>query len=136
MIFWSLLLLLATSLPVLAEPKIEDYFSTRDPFKMPPTDQRTPKFISELEKFPTESYRVIGIMTGPSRYRALIQAPDGKTVSVGESNKIGMNKGFVLKIYRDRVLVIEKTTNILGKVENNSIELPLISESEKKVSGL
>ncbi len=109
---------------------LEGLLKLRDPFKMPDVIGNSSKNPGEqLERYSLDTLKVIGILTGPDRWRALVAAPDGRTFSVGQGYKIGQEGGVIRKIYEDRVVVQEKATNLAGKIEWLEIDLPLVSES-------
>jgi len=115
--------------------RLEELSKLRDPFKVPESIQApTGKLGEGLERYALDSLKVVGILTGPERLRALISAPDGKTFSAGERTKIGQSGGVIRKIYDDRVVVQQKSTDVVGKLVWDQIELPLLSESSASTS--
>lgn len=110
---------------------INELKKLRDPFKRPPAEIRKeegPK--SDLELIPTESFKMVGVLTGPHRIRAILVSPDGKTHMVAESMKIGQRGGVIRKIYEDRVTVREKQVDVLGESENVDIDIPLQTQTK------
>lgn len=110
----------------------EDILRMRDPFKKPEiqaSQNTTPT--SELERYSTESFKMIGVLTGPDRIRAMLLAPDGKTFIVSEKMKIGLKKGLIKKISVNKVVIREKTVNVFGQTENLDSEISLQSEGQK-----
>lgn len=103
-----------------------DLSNLRDPFRRPQLLDPHAKPLSELEYFPTEQYRMVGVVTGPDRLRAMIVAPNGKTHFVAEKAKIGIRKGIVTRITANAIFVREKVLNTLGKEEivNTELRLP------------
>ncbi len=101
---------------------ISDFKKFRDPFKAPNfqavEDQR-----GELEKFSVNEFKLIAVMTGPVRMRAMIAAPTGKTYTVAKSTPIGLREGRVIKITTQSVVVREKIVNPLGEAENVETEI-------------
>jgi Tfp pilus assembly protein PilP len=104
---------------------VDELMLLRDPFKMPQIQQVHYEGGSDLERFEARSFKVIGILTGPERLRALLLSPEGRTYAVGERTKIGQLGGSVRKIYEDRVLIQEKSVGMFGKAEVVDIELSL-----------
>lgn len=116
MISLSLLLLIASVSVKAAPVGPVDYKKFRDPFKQPLiTDTETPK--SDLERFAVTDFKVVAIITGPLRMRAMIVAPDSKTHYISEKMKIGNRDGVVVKITTKTIVVREKVVNPLGEVE-------------------
>ncbi|MGZ3687094.1 MAG: pilus assembly protein PilP [Bdellovibrionota bacterium] len=113
--------LAAQSSPIDEPPKI------RDPFKRPNTASKDEVPKTELELFPLEQFKMIGVMTGPMRVRVMLLAPNGKTYFASENTKIGVRKGVVQKITTTSMKVREKTINVLGQEENVDTEVKLSS---------
>lgn len=109
----SCLMVFATE--VRAAPII-DYKKFRDPFKEPLYFE-SQELRSDLERFSVTDFKVVGVITGPIRMRAMLVAPDGKTHYVAEKMKIGLRDGVVVKITTKSVVVREKVVNPLGEVE-------------------
>jgi len=116
---------------------MEKLSKIRDPFKAPKLVTEDLKNKSDsLEHYPLVSLKVVGILTGPDRFRALIAAPDGKTFSVGERTKIGQSSGVIRKILDDKIVVQEKSIDLVGKTVFEDTELPLIAENFDVPSGV
>ncbi len=109
------------------EPQIaEEMLKLRDPFRAPEIlslKAQLPK--TDLERYPLDEYKLLGVITGPNRLRALLLCPNGKTYFVGEKTKIGMHRGIIRRITPDRIDVREKITNALGQEENLDGEIRL-----------
>lgn len=108
-----------------------DYLKLRDPFKPPTIELAVEKAKSPLETFSADQFKMVGVVTGPDRIKAMLLGPDGKSYFVHERSHIGIRKGIVKRIEEDSVLVIEKIPNELGSDEN--IETVLRLPEEKKV---
>lgn len=108
----------------LQEPKltISDFKKFRDPFKAP-NFQMEEDHRSSLEKFSVNEFKLIAVMTGPVRMRAMIADPTGKTYTVAQSTPIGLRDGKVVKITTQSVVVREKLVNPLGEAENVDTEI-------------
>ena len=111
----------------------DEIMKMRDPFKQPILDMPDIGKKSELEQYPINSMKVVGILTGPHRRKALLQTPTGKTLIVGEKSKVGTRGGVVKKILPESVEIIEKVVNVLGREEHETIELELVT-SGKRIS--
>ncbi len=156
LLFASLTRVLADLQPVQksSEPLVEDSLSRflqeivtlRDPFRVPESrrvSQEQERVLQPIEQYPLDRFKVVGILTGPDRLRALVAAPDGKTFPVGERSRIGRAGGVVQKILEDRVVVKQKTIDPSGVVKWEQVDLPFASEQsaeekpgEKLDSGL
>lgn len=101
----------------------------RDPFRRPVFVDPNARPRTELEYFPVEQYRVVGVVTGPEHMRAMVVAPNGKTYYVAEKMKIGIRKGFIKKITAAGIVVREKVLNTLGKEETVETEIRLPGDS-------
>lgn len=104
----------------------EELALIRDPFQMPIvfTKQST-KQVSELETIPLEQFRLVGVISGPDRVRAMLIGPGDRTFLVNEGMKIGIKDGVVKKINRNEVKVLEKSENPLGQMESVLQSIPL-----------
>jgi Tfp pilus assembly protein PilP len=106
---------------------ITDFKKFRDPFKAPEfqvaQDER-----GALEKFSVNEFKLVAVMTGPVRMRAMIADPTGKTHTVAKSASIGLREGKVIKITTQSVVVREKIVNPLGEAENIDTEIGFASK--------
>lgn len=106
----------------------------RDPFQRP--DVRAAGVIkSELERFATDQFEVLAIVTGPKQVRAMLRTPESKTIMISERVKIGTRNGFVRKITPFTILIREKILNVFGQEENVDVELKLKSNKPKDGAG-
>lgn len=111
--------------PLPASPAaVVDYKKFRDPFKEPAVSE-SPELRSDLERFPVTDFKVVAIITGPLRMRAMLVAPDGKTHYVSEKMKMGVRDGVIARITTKTVVVREKVVNPLGEVEMFDTEIGL-----------
>jgi Tfp pilus assembly protein PilP len=109
---------------------LEEAIALRDPFKRPEGfNLNSAVAVSDLERFPTEQFKLIGVITGASRLRAIVQDPEGKTHFVAERMRIGTRRGVIQRIRSDAVVVREKTVNVLGKEESSDNEIRLPEEN-------
>jgi Tfp pilus assembly protein PilP len=103
----------------------------RDPFKRPNLSS-SDRSKTDLELYPTEKFRVVGVTTGPAKTRAMVIAPNGRTYFVAENMKMGNRKGIVKQITPKFLIVREKVVNIFGQEETVNTELKLPSESSEQ----
>lgn len=111
-----------------AKENFQNALKVRDPFR--PPQSTSGSSLSELEAFPTESFRMLGMVSGPKRVRAMIQSPGGKTFIVSERMKIGRRKGFITRITPEKVVVREKILNVFGQEEDTAVEIRLPSDTK------
>lgn len=94
-----------------------DFSQIRDPFKQPAilVSKSIPK--SPLETFPVDGLKMVAVMSGPKKRKALIKAPDGNNYIVMEKMPVGLRGGLITKITADAILIREKVVNIVGEEE-------------------
>lgn len=110
---------------------VNDALKLRDPFKRPIIESAQAIPRTELELFAVEQYKMVGVVTGPTKMRAMVVAPNGKTYFVSENMKMGTRKGLVRKITPDGIQVRERIVNVLGKEENVDAEIRLGAEGAR-----
>jgi hypothetical protein len=116
---------LLSLLPTDGQPGSAAGLSIRDPFKAPEIQSadETPK--GPLERIPIDRFKLLGVITGPDRFRAMLQDPDGQTHLVSERMKIGNRQGVVKKITSKGLWIQEKVVNVLGQEEKVDTVLKL-----------
>lgn len=102
----------------------------RDPFHVPDQFSSILLARSELETTEVSNIKLMGIITGPERWRAIVSLPSGKTMVIQEKMKIGSKNGVVKRIHPHRVEVLESYVNALGQTERIVSELRLPSERD------
>lgn len=114
-----------------AEPDIEEQaLEMRDPFKRPFVAGTTAVApLSELESFGVDQFKMVGVITGADRLRAILLDPSGKSHFVSEKMRIGSRKGYIREIRSDVILVREKITNAIGREEALDTEIRLPPET-------
>jgi Tfp pilus assembly protein PilP len=112
----------------------KEILKQRDPFKKPTINIQKEGTQSDLEIFPLEKLRMLGVMTGGQHLRAMVLAPNGKTYFVQEKMAIGDRKGIIKKITDEEIVVRERVVNVLGIEEtvNSTIVLPPDSKQDVK----
>jgi Tfp pilus assembly protein PilP len=112
----------------------KEILKQRDPFKKPVLNIQKEGVQSELELFPLEKFKMMGVMTGGKHLTAMVQAPNGKTYFVREKMPIGDRKGVIKRITDSEILVREHVVNVLGIEEpvNSTIELPPDAKQDVK----
>ncbi len=110
-----------------SESTVKEYLMIRDPFKEPETQLQKIGQISDLEKYDTTDFKLIAVMTGPKKMRAMIRDVAGKIHTVAVNTRVGKRKGYVRKITTGSVVVREVYPNAIGDDEVYDTEIPLIS---------
>jgi Tfp pilus assembly protein PilP len=108
-----------------SSPITDDVLKVRDPFKRPVLTTSKGKPKGDLELFAVEQFKLVGVITGPMKIRAMVEAPNGKTYFVSEKQKIGQRNGVVKKITPLAVLVRETMVNVVGREEEIDFEIRL-----------
>lgn len=102
----------------------------RDPFRKISLSATAKVPRTPLEQFPSDSFKMVGVLTGPERMRAMVQDPDGKTHVVSEKMKIGLRDGVIHRIAGDRIVIREKLTSVLGQIED--VDTPLFMDADAR----
>ena len=108
------------------ELTIESSLKMRDPFQRPKlklVDGSEGGRIPPLQRFSTEEFRLVGVISGTKKNKAMLSGPDGKLHIVTEEAKIGTRKGVVKHIEKNHVIVEEKVINILGQEEKSETSI-------------
>lgn len=103
-------------------PSVEDVIVT------PPPEELT----SPLQKFDLKQIKVVGIILGGLGDYARVIAPDGQSYTINVGTLMGTNKGKVLTIQENLILVKETIQYESGKVEDVETPLYLNPEEGKK----
>jgi Tfp pilus assembly protein PilP len=119
----------AQASPQAPPASLEEMTNVRDPFKRPMTRNATGIAKTELEEIPVEKLKMIGVLTGLPRLRAMVQGPNGKTYFVSERTPVGVRQGVITRITPDTIVVREKIVNVLGKEESADFEIKLPSDT-------
>jgi Tfp pilus assembly protein PilP len=131
---WLSIILICFGSSAFAKIEIsKEILKQRDPFKKPVLiiPENGPQ--SELESFPLEKLKMLGVMTGGKRLTAMVQAPNGKTYFVTEKMPMGDRKGIVKKITDQGLYVRERVVNVLGIEETVTSVVELPSDSKQDV---
>jgi Tfp pilus assembly protein PilP len=104
----------------------------RDPFKKLVTQTQIKKQeIPPLRQYNLEQLKLVGVLSGTKKNKAMISAPDGKVFIVTEQDPIGNRKGIVKKIAPDFIQIEDKVLNILG--EEEKIETRILFEQVRRM---
>lgn len=111
----------------------------QDPFRVPNRLTNTDKIIKNnhcwqpeqrdqthpLEQFPLEKLTLKGLLASEATISALIQLPTGEIMPVRQGDNIGSNRGNVLAIEKDKVLINEIFPDGLGCWSDRQVTLTL-----------
>jgi len=86
---------------------------------------------SPLERFDLSQLIVMGIIWGAEEPRALIRDPTGKGYIVKAGTPIGKNKGRILRIEDNKVVVKETYLDHLDRATTKEVELELYANGRK-----
>lgn len=100
----------------------------RDPFVplIVPTKQlsgRLQRKIGTLESYDISEFKLSAIATKGSKYFALLVAPDNRSFTVDKGSVIGLNKGKVNQILRDKVILVEYSKDFRGESKERQLIL-------------
>lgn len=112
---------------------LEELLKLRDPFKRviqvsdPSIDLAD---LPELERTPVEDLKLIGVITGPKKLKALLKTPSGSTLFVSINQSVGTRKGKVSRITSNFVEVQERVKNLLGREDIVIAKIPLEGDTK------
>lgn len=109
--------------------------SMRDPFKRIGIDQpdlHDDKVKTELETAPVAEFKMVGVLTGPYKTRALVRGPSGGVYAVSDGTRIGPQNGYVRKVLPDRIIVNEIMQDVVGDKELVTSEIRLTAKNGDK----
>lgn len=104
----------------------------RDPFaalivKAAPEKKRG---LTPMENVETADVKLIAVLWNKSGYYAVITLPDGKSYTIREGAKLGLNGGSVYKITKNSVIIREQARDERGRIIRKDITLKLRREEE------
>jgi Tfp pilus assembly protein PilP len=114
---------------------LENSLNLRDPFRKPPSKAAFGAEggnIPPLERYELDRYKLVGVITGPRKNKALITDPDGKMHVVSEAMFIGTRHGKITHIRPGQILVEEKVVNLLGQEEKVESALEFAKDEKDK----
>ncbi|MEW6410367.1 MAG: pilus assembly protein PilP [Nitrospirota bacterium] len=83
-----------------------------------------------LQRVDISELRLIGIVWEGSNYVAMVSTPDGRGYAVRKGTIIGLNKGVVVDIASDHIVIEEKAKDYLGEVKTKRTVLELRRREE------
>ena len=111
---------------------IENSLSVRDPFRRPaPSGPQVDDTTPELLRYEIDKFKLVGVITGPKKAKAMLTSPSGKMHIVAEEMPIGTRRGFIKKIAPGMIEIEEKVINLLGQEENIDTVIEIKDEKPK-----
>lgn len=105
-----------------------------DPFRpfIQLTPEKAPKsaFLTPLQKYDISQLRLVAIITLPEGNVALVEDQQGKGYFLKRGTAIGRHDGKVKTILKDRVVIEEAYSDVLGQAKVNEISLFLHQPEE------
>jgi type IV pilus assembly protein PilP len=81
------------------------------------TEKESPRVLGTLESYDIPDFKVLAIVEkGKGKYTALLLAPDNKSFIIKEGSVIGLYKGEVKKMYKDKIIVLEHLKDYKGEL--------------------
>lgn len=105
----------------------------RDPFQ--PFEMKaevSTRSENPLLNFEVGQFRLTGVLWGLSSPRAIVKDPDNRGHIIRRGSRIGRNRGRVMRILKDRVVVAEQYRDNLGKLVVREVSLELVTEEGAK----
>jgi len=116
-------------------PFVYDPTGKRDPFRpfdfAPNLDGDTTR--TPLEKYDINQLKLTAIIAGiGSEATATVENQAGKGFVIKKGTKIGLNRGEVIEIQADKVLILETATDFTGQSKTKTIELRLRTKDQEE----
>ena len=106
-----------------------------DPFKpfiqLMPDKLRKSAFLTPLQKYDISQLKLVAIITLPEGSVALVEDQQGKGYFLKRGTAIGRRDGKVKAIHKDRVIIEEAYSDVLGQAKVNEISLYLHRPAEE-----
>jgi type IV pilus assembly protein PilP len=81
-----------------------------------------------LQRYGIEKFRLVGVAWSNRKRIAMVEDSAGKTYFLYKGTRIGINKGRVVKILSDRVIIEESIESPSGKIDKQGVVLQLRTE--------
>ncbi len=106
----------------------------RDPFQsfITPESKKTASTVplTPLQRYDVSELKLVGILKGPTGYRALVEDAGGKGFIVTKGTPIGRENGHVKEIHDNRVVIEQTYKDIFGQIKHREISMPLRKPEE------
>ena len=114
-------------------PFVYDPTGKRDPFR--PFDFSPPAATDEsktpLERYALGQLKLTAVLDGIAEPAAIVENAAGKGFTVKKGTKIGPNNGEVVEIRKDRLIIVETTTDFTGQTRSATVELVLRTKDQE-----
>ncbi|MBN8554238.1 MAG: pilus assembly protein PilP [Deltaproteobacteria bacterium] len=109
-------------------------FGKRDPFRSFLLDRVMDKSSSAdpLLNYDLSKFTLTGILWGVSNPKAIVKDGDGRGHIISRGTRIGRNKGQVVRILKEELVVAEEYRDPLGKLMVSEYSMKLEKEGTKK----
>ncbi len=98
-----------------------------DPFKpfieLAPEKRPKAAFLTPLQKYDISQLKLVAIITAPEGSVALVEDQQGKGYLLKKGTAIGRHDGKVKAVLKDRVIIEESYSDVLGQAKVNEISL-------------
>jgi type IV pilus assembly protein PilP len=84
--------------------------------------------LTPLQRYGIEEFRLVGVVCSNGKRIAMVENSAGKTYFLYKGTRIGINKGRVVKILSDQVIVEESFESPSGKIDKQRVVLQLRTE--------
>ena len=88
-------------------------------------EETPPEFLPPLERFDLSNLDLVGIIRTKKGNLAVVQAPDGHGYFLRKKTRLGRNKGAVVQIEADFIVIEEQHKNPLGRYERKEVVVKL-----------
>ena len=117
--------------PSIQIKKIAAYLEARDPFKYEELSSARDKQSSYgLQSFPLSELKLVGIILQGDKFWAIIKTPDKRIYRATIGMRIGQNNGYITKITKQRVDILERKDVVEGDWINQPASLHLMGTKD------
>lgn len=95
----------------------------RDPFGPPKIEVDVEE--DALLRYDLLEVKLVAIMTGLGAPKAMVVLPNGESHILQEGDRIGKNKGYITKIKKNEVAVVESFKDFRGRTKKNYEKLTI-----------
>lgn len=113
---------------------VYDPAGKRDPFR--PFDfspQRSEREdLSPLERYEIGQLKLTAVLDGFDEPTAVVENAAGRGFTVKRGTRIGPNQGVIAEILKDKLVIVETTTDFTGATKSRTIELLIRTKVQKE----
>lgn len=118
------------------EQVLYDPTDKRDPFLpfdfSPEIDDDPNK--TELERYTIGQLKLTAVLDDANDPKALVENSAGKGYTVKKGTKIGPNKGVVVEIRKDKIMILETVVDFTGEKSDKTVEMKLRTKDQNNPS--